>query len=253
MTNRTHSETLPPVREQAKVPASAAENLWQKVQSGIDEARKQTLGKFLEMMAERKQRRDEAAFSIALIALSAKMAKADGVVTDDEVAAFRDFFHYPPDEEGKVRMLYKLAQQDLAGYEFYLARVAKLYEGQCPVLEDVLDCLFYVAMADGVAHPNEITFLDAAAKAFDMKPAAYRRLKAMHLGIGADDPYLVLGVDPALADGEIKAVYRALVKENHPDAFVARGVPIDLVQIAESRMAAINTAYDKIMAERAIA
>ena len=249
------NETIehPQTGTETSVPAPvglAQPGLWQRIQAGIDEARKRTLGAFLEAMARRKARRDEVAFSIALIALSAKLAKADGVVTDDEIAAFRDFFSYPPEQEPKVRMLYQLAQQDTAGFDHYLDRVATLYEGQCPVLEDVLDCLFYVAMADGVAHPAEVVFLDKAAEIFDMKPAAYRRLKALHLGIGDDDPYLVLGVDPGLNDHELKAAYRTLVKENHPDAMVARGVPIDLIKIAESRMAAINDAYERILAER---
>jgi len=143
-----------------------------------------------------------------------------------------------------------LATQDVAGFDFYLRKVAKIYESQCPVLEDVLDCLFYVAMADGVAHPNEEAFLDEAARIFDMKPAAYRRLKALHLGIGDDDPYLVLGVEQSVTDTELKQAFRILVKENHPDAMVARGVPIDLIKIAESRMAAINTAYERVVLER---
>ena len=231
------------------VAAVRSPSLWQRIQAGIEEARRRTLGALLAAMARRKARRDEVSFSIALIALYAKMAKADGIVTDDEVAAFRDFFSYPPEQESKVRMLYQLAQQDVAGFEFYLEKVAKLYDGQCPVLEDVLDCLFYVAMADGIAHPDEIRFLDVAAEKFDMKPAAYRRLKALHLGIGDDDPWLVLGLEPGLDAASLKIAYRNLVKENHPDAMVARGVPIDLIKIAESRMAAINTAYEKILAE----
>ncbi|MEL6506417.1 MAG: TerB family tellurite resistance protein [Pseudomonadota bacterium] len=250
-------DTTPPSERAAADPQAASDlvvvgdnqTLWQRIQAGIDEARRRTLGVFLDALAQRKARRDEAAFSIALIALSAKMAKADGVVTDDEVAAFRDFFSYPAEQESKVRMLYQLAQQDVAGYELYLTRVAKLYDGQCPVLEDVLDCLFYVAMADGVAHPAEIQFLDQAAAIFDMKPTAYRRLKALHLGIGDDDPWLVLGLKPGLSPTALKKAYHALVKENHPDALVARGVPIDLIKIAESRMAAINAAYEKILAE----
>ncbi len=233
-----------------EVATLARMTLWERIQAGIDEARRRTLGVFLEKMAERKARRDEASFSIALIALSAKMAKADGVVTEDEITAFRDFFSYPPEQESKVRMLYDLATQDVAGFDFYLRKVAKIYESQCPVLEDVLDCLFYVAMADGVAHPNEEAFLDEAARIFDMKPAAYRRLKALHLGIGDDDPYLVLGVEQSVTDTELKQAFRILVKENHPDAMVARGVPIDLIKIAESRMAAINTAYERVVLER---
>lgn len=233
------------------VATQAHAGLWQRIQAGIDEARQRTLGVFLALMAQRKARRDEASFSIALIALSAKMAKADGVVTDDEVAAFRSFFNYPPEQEQKVRMLYDLARQDVAGYDSYLRQVAKLYEGQCPVLEDVLDCLFYVALADGVVHPDEEAFLDQAAEIFDMKPAAYRRLKALHMGIGDDDPWLVLGIEHDISDAGLKKAFRTLVKSNHPDAMIARGVPIDLIKIAESRMAAINMAYERVIAERA--
>lgn len=246
----TNKSANPPLTKR-DVASLAGPTLWQRIQAGIEEARQRTLGRFLEILAERKTRRDEASFSIALIALSAKMAKADGIVTDDEVAAFRDFFSYPPEQENKVRMLYDLAQQDIAGFEFYLKKVAKIYEGQCPVLEDVLDCLFYVAMADGVAHPAEVAFLDQAAEIFDMKQSTYRRLKALHLGIGDDDPYLVLGIDPEISDLGLKKAFRTLVKENHPDAMVARGVPIDLIKIAESRMAAINMAYERVVTERA--
>ncbi len=225
-------------------------SFWQRIQASIEEARKRTLGVFLKALAERKARRDETSFSIALIALSAKMAKADGVVTEDEIMAFRDFFSYPPEQESKVKMLYGLAQEDVAGYDLYLKQVAKLYQNECPVLEDVLDCLFYVAMADGVAHPQEIIFLEKAAEIFDMKPSAFRRLKALHMGIGNDDPYLVMGVEEDISDIDLKKAFRDLVKQNHPDVMVARGVPIDLIKIAESRMASINSAYEKIIAER---
>ncbi len=244
------STQLTPADNADGVASLTRKSLWRRIQESIEEARRRTLGAFLEMMAARKARRDEVSFSIALIALSAKMAKADGVVTHDEVAAFRDFFNYPPEEEDKVRMLYDLATQDVAGYEFYLKKVATIYDGQCAVLEDVLDCLFYVANADGIVHPMEVEFLDQAADIFDMKPAAYRRLKALHFGIGDDDPYLVLGVSPDIDDRDLKSAFRRLVKENHPDVMVARGVPIDLIKIAESRMAAINTAYERVIKER---
>lgn len=232
------------------VPSLARKSLWQRIQEGIEEARRRTLGAFLDLMAKRKARRDEVAFSIALIALSAKMAKADGIVTQDEITAFRDFFNYPPEQESKVRMLYDLAMQDVAGYEFYLNKVATIYDGDCAVLEDVLDCLFYVANADGIVHPKEIEFLDTAAKIFDMEPIAYRRLKALHFGQGDSDPYLILGVATDIDDAALKVAFRKLVKENHPDLMVARGVPIDLIKIAESRMASINSAYETVMKER---
>lgn len=223
--------------------------LWDRIETAIVEARKRTLGAFLEAFAAQKQRRNETAFSIALIALSAKMAKADGIVTDDEIAAFKDFFSFPEKEADKVRMIYQLAQQDVAGFDEYLRRVAKIFEDAPAVLEDVLDCLFHVAIADGVAHPRELELLEKAASVFGISKPAYHRLKAVHLGLGADDPHLILGVEPGAGLNAVKSAYRALSRDHHPDALMARGVPLDLVRIAEGRMAAINAAYEQILTD----
>ena len=185
--------------------------------------------------------------------MSAKIARADGKVTDDEVAAFRKFFAFPEREESKVRMIFDLAKQDVAGFEHYAARVAKLFEDEPIVLEDVIDCLLYVALADGEAHPREMAMLEGAAGTFGLKPGVWRRLKASHLGQDGDDPYIILGLDPSADDATLRARYRDLMRENHPDALIARGVPKALVKIAENRTAAINGAYERARTERAVA
>jgi DnaJ like chaperone protein len=99
--------------------------------------------------------RRRVAFSVAMIALSAKIAKADGVVTQDEVRAFRQIFSIPPAEERNVARLYDLAKQDTAGFEAYAEKMAALCgDGRtdCAVLEDILDGLFHIAKADGLLH-----------------------------------------------------------------------------------------------------
>lgn len=224
-------------------------SFWDKIEAGIAEAKRRTLGALLDALAAQKQRRNEAAFSIALIALSAKMAKADGVVTDDEIDAFRSYFHFPESEADKVRMVYQLAQQDVAGFREYLTRVAKIFEDAPEVLEDVLDCLFHVAVADGVAHPRELELLEEAGAVFGLSKPAFHRLRAAHFGLGADDPYLILGIEPGISLDAVKTAYRALSRAHHPDALMARGVPADLVRIAEGRMAAINAAYEQILTD----
>jgi len=226
-------------------------SFWDRIETALSTARRRTIGALLEALEAQKQRRNEAAFSVALIALSAKMAKADGVVTDDEIEAFRDYFKFPAEEASKVRMVYQLAQQDVAGFSEYLSKVRKIFEDAPVALEDVLDCLFHVAAADGVAHPRELELLDEAAAAFGISKAAYHRLKAAHLGLGKDDPYLILGVEPGVSLAEVKAAYRALSRDHHPDALMSRGVPVDLVRIAEGRMAAINGAYEQILTDYA--
>ncbi len=225
--------------------------LWERIQVFLEAAGERTLGALMEAMRERRERRDAAIFSIALIALSAKMAKADGIVTDDEVEAFSDFFTYPPEEASKVQMIYSLAQEDVAGFDMYARQVGDLFRDEPVVLEDVLDCMFYVALADGVLHPNEMDLLRQAAAAFHLSKAVWRRVKASHIGADKEDPYAVLGLPDDVSEEELKNAFRGLVKENHPDTLIARGVPENLVKISERRMAAINAAYEMVKAERA--
>lgn len=224
-------------------------NFSSRLADAIDIARKKTLGAAFDALASAKARRDEETFSIALIALSAKIAKADGAATDAEFSAFRKFFEFPEGEATKVRMIYDLAKQDVAGFSHYAGQVAKLFDDDPAILEDVVDCLLYVALADGAAHPQELSLIEAAAEKFGIKPACWRRLKAAHLGLGKDDPYAVLGLEPGAPPAKVQARYRDLMRENHPDTLMARGVPASLIKIADGRAAAINAAYEAILAE----
>ncbi|HEY0282199.1 MAG TPA: TerB family tellurite resistance protein [Rhizomicrobium sp.] len=191
------------------------------------------------------------AFTIAMIALAAKMAKADGVVTDEEVEAFDRVFRVPPEEQAAVRRFFDLARQDTAGYESYAGRIAHLYAGKPAVLEDILDGLFEIAKADGTMHPGEDAFLERVADIFGFAPGEYRRIRASHFTPDAADPYAVLGVAYEASDDEIKRTYYRLVRENHPDSLIARGVPKEFIRLATDKLAAINGAYEKIQAERA--
>jgi DnaJ like chaperone protein len=220
-----------------------------RLSDALDLAHKKTLGAAFDALASMKARRDEEAFSIALIALSAKIAKADGAATDAEFAAFRKFFDFPDSEATKVRMIYDLAKQDVAGFSHYVGQVGKLFDDDRAILEDVIDCLLYVALADGAAHPQELSLIEAAAETFGIKPQCWRRLKAAHFGVDKDDPYAVLGLAPGAAPAAVQARYRELMRANHPDTLVARGVPASLVKIADGRAAAINAAYEAILAE----
>ena len=196
--------------------------------------------------------RREVTFTIALIALSAKIAKADGDVTENEVGAFKEIFEIPPGEAENVRRIYRLAMQDVAGYRHYARQIGRMFRDNPGVLEDVLDALFHIARADAVVHPKEIAFLEEVADAFGFTPAEFRRLKASHLGFDSEDPYAVLGVTPDITDEDLKRAYRKIVRENHPDALQGRGVPPEFRKLSEAKLAAINAAYEKILKERAV-
>jgi DnaJ like chaperone protein len=189
-------------------------------------------------------------FTIAVIALAGKMAKADGAVSDAELDAFARVFRVPPQEEANVRRIFNLARQDVAGYESYAQQIARLYVGNPAVLEDVLDGLFEIAKADGVLHPAEAAFLERVADIFGFAPNEYRRIRASHFAPELTDPYVILGVSYVASDEEIKQTYRRLVRENHPDSLMARGVPAEFVKLANDKLAAINSAYEAIQKER---
>lgn len=190
------------------------------------------------------------AFTIAVIGLSAKMAKADGVVSDDEIAVFERMFQVPPGERNNVRRMFDLARQDVAGYEAYAAQIARMFRGNPAMLEDILDGLFQIAKADGFLHPNEEKFLETVAETFGFAPNEFRRIRASHFGMTAGDPYAVLGLSYEAREEEIKHTYRMLVRENHPDKLIARGVPEEFIRVATDKLAAINTAYEKIKKEQ---
>ncbi len=194
------------------------------------------------------QLRRRVAFSIAMIALSAKMAKADGVVTQDEIRAFQQIFEVPQAEARNVARLYDIAKSDVAGYEAYARRMAELCGSggrNCEMLEDILDGLFHIAKADGILHDGELSFLGRVAEIFDIDEDHFRSILARHVRL-EDDPYAALGLVDGATFGEVRAAYRRLVAENHPDRLVARGVPEEFLAIANARLAAINGAYESI-------
>jgi DnaJ like chaperone protein len=191
-------------------------------------------------------------FTIAIIALAGKMAKADGIASEQEFEIFRRVFIMPPEEEANVRRIFNLARQDMAGFEHYAGQIASLFRGNPAVLEDVLDGLFEIAKADGVLHPCEARFLERVAEIFGLAPNEYRRIRASHFAPELTDPYVILGLSYSADDNELRQTYRRLVRENHPDSLIARGVPAEFIRLATDKLAAINTAYEKIRAERGL-
>ncbi len=191
-------------------------------------------------------------FTIAIIALAGKMAKADGVVSEEEFNIFLKVFAVPPQEEANVRRIFNLARQDVAGFEIYAGQIARLFMGNPALLEDVLDGLFEIAKADGVLHPGESAFLEKVAEIFGFAPNEFRRIRASHFAPELTDPYVILGVSYVAGEEEIRQTYRRLVRENHPDSLMARGVPEEFVKLANDKLAAINNAYQKIQQERGL-
>lgn len=193
---------------------------------------------------------EDPAFTTAVTALGAKLAKADGRAQASEYEAFSQVFQAEPGSEGNIRRLYHLARQTTRGFESYARRLAKRYRNCPQLLEDVVDGLFHIAGADGAVTTDELAYLQRVAELFGVSTLAFRRLKATHLGADNDDPYAVLGVRHDASDEELRAAWKAALSEAHPDRARARGLPSEFIEVAEAKAAAINAAYAAAMRER---
>ena len=210
----------------------------------VDKARSQT--------GEPDDATKSVAFTIVTIALGAKMAKADGVVTRDEVDAFKQVFRVPPEETANVARVFDQARKDSRGFEPYARQVAGMFAENPSVLEELLYCLTRIARADGVMHPAEIDYLRSVSDIFGLNNQAFDRVTEITAKANQSDPYKVLGVTPEISNDDLKITYRTLVRENHPDKLIADGMPEELVELANEKLAAINDAYDRVMASRGI-
>ncbi|MBL4808312.1 MAG: molecular chaperone DjiA [Rhodobacteraceae bacterium] len=189
-------------------------------------------------------------FTIAVIALGAKMAKADGQVTRDEVVAFRQIFQIAQADEAQAAKVFNLARQDVAGFESYAAKVAKMFKDDREILVDLLEGLFHIAMADGNYHPKEDEFLAQVAKIFGLPDAQFQCIRTRYVPGLTPDPYSILGVKHTSTFDQIRSKWRKLVRENHPDMMVARGLPKEAVTLATTRLTNINLAWEEIQKQR---
>ena len=192
------------------------------------------------------------AFTIGIIALGAKMAKADGVVSRSEVVAFKQVFKVPPQEEQNVGRIFDQARKDARGFEPYARQIARMFSRKSRVLEELIDGLFHIAKADGKVSAEELNYLREVAGIFGFDDADFARMREAHLGPDLGDPYNLLGVTRAMDNAAIKAAYRKMVRETHPDKLMAKGLPPEFVAMANERLAMINAAYDRIARERNI-
>jgi DnaJ like chaperone protein len=193
---------------------------------------------------------EDPAFSTAVTALGAKLARADGYADRDEFDAFSQVFQPDEGAQRNVHRLYDLARQTTHGFESYARRLAKRYRGCPQLLEDVLDGLFHIAKADGAVTSDELAYLQRVGELFNLSPLTFRRLKATHIGFGADDPYVILGVAHDAPTETVRAAWKRALSAAHPDRARARGLPAEFVEVAEAKSAAINSAFTALMAER---
>ena len=177
---------------------------------------------------------------------------AFGGPTRDEIDVFKKSFHVAPNEAKRVGWFFDQAKKEVDGYEAYAGQLYRHFHNQPAVLEQVIDLLFHIAMADGIMHPAEMDYLHEVARIFRISETDFSRICESHMGPDKSDPYTVLGLAHDATDKQVKSAYRKLIKEHHPDLLMAQGVPAELIDVANDKMSAINDAYDKVCKVRGI-
>lgn len=194
-------------------------------------------------------------FSIAVVVLAAKLAKVDGPVTRAEIDAFKRMFRFAPENAKDIAKLWDGARESAAGFEPFAEKLAEAFADNRTVLEDVLSALFSVARADGPLNPAEERFLAAVRARFGLSDRAWENARTGRTARAepdAPDPYAVLGVSRSASNEEIRAAWRQLMRENHPDTLAARGVPPHFVEAATRRVSEFNAAWNRIKKERGL-
>lgn len=227
-------------------------SIWTRIAEALSAlSQGESLAQVFDRLRGRPEPERSVGFTIAVIALGAKMAKADGQVTRDEVTAFRRVFTIAPEEEANAARVFNLARQDVAGFDVYARKIAAMFRDKDhpdnrALFIDLIEGLFHIALADDILHENEDTFLEHVAGIFGLDARCYRSIRARLVEGTRRDPFDLLGLTPPVSLEDARAAWRAAVKENHPDAMIARGVPPEAAKLAERRLIAINEAWEEI-------
>jgi len=185
-------------------------------------------------------------FAIALIILTAKLAKADGQVSKEELIAIKNKLKIPDSEIDQVKKIFNKAKEDSLGYEPYAQQIAQIYKNNSAVLDEIINILFYIAEADSKVSDSEIAMIRNIAKIFGINKNQFEGIRESRKGSDKLNPYVVLDCDPNDDFATIRKKYLNLSKKHHPDVLVSKGVPKEVIEESKKKMRAINSAFDRI-------
>jgi len=185
-------------------------------------------------------------FAIALIILTAKLAKADGQVSKEELIAIKNKLKIPDHEIDQVGKIFNKAKEDSLGYEPYAKQIAQIYQNKPAVLDEVINILFYIAEADGKVSNSELAMIKNIAQIFNLTDIQFEGIKESRKGSDKLNPYIVLGCSSNDDFATVRKKYLQLSKEHHPDILMNKGVPKEVIEESKKKMRAINSAFDQI-------
>jgi len=185
-------------------------------------------------------------FALSLIVLSAKLSKADGQVSREELIAVKDKLKIPENELDQVGKIFNKAKEESQGYEPYAQQIAQIYRGNLNVLEEVINILFYIAEADGNVSTSELEMIENISSIFGLSQAQFKSIKESRKSSDKLNPYIVLESNPDDDVQKIRKKYIKLSKDHHPDLLISKGVPKEVIDESKRKMRAINSAWDQV-------
>ncbi len=185
-------------------------------------------------------------FALSLIILSAKLSKADGQVSREELLAVKDKLKIPENELDQVGKIFNKAKAESTGYEPYAQQIAQIYRGNLNVLEEVINILFYIAEADGKVSASELKMIERIAQIFGLNQSQFNSIRESRKSSDKLNPFIVLESKPDDDLQKIRKKYLQLSKEHHPDLLISKGVPEEVIQESKNKMRAINSAWDQV-------
>ena len=185
-------------------------------------------------------------FALSLIVLSAKLSKADGQVSKEELIAVKDKLRIPNNELDQVGKIFNKAKEESTGYEQYAQQIAQIYKGNINVLEEVINILFYIAEADGNISDSELKMIAHIAQIFGLTEIQFNSIKESRKSSDKLNPYIVLESKPDDKIEIIRKRYLKLSKEHHPDLLMSKGVPQEVIDESKAKMRVINSAWDQV-------
>lgn len=201
----------------------------------------------------------QAVFAVALTSLAAKVAKADGRVTHDEIAAFDRFLKESMGmtvaERETAAQVFNLARDNDTPASEYAKQLGRLLRLQPDRLRDIVTILFVVAFADGKLHPAEEQLIESIARDMGLSPQDVRSCKANYSANSGEpltSPYEILGLEENATDAEVRSAHRRIVREYHPDVLQSKGMPDEFMAFAKQKLIAGNDAWARIKAQRGL-
>ena len=192
------------------------------------------------------QQNSQEVFALSLIILSAKLSKADGHVSKEELIAVKDKLQIPDSEIDQVAKIFNKAKDESTGYEPYAKQIAEIFRDNINVLEEVINILFYIAEADGNVSNDEETMIANIAYIFGLSQKQYQSIKESRKTSDKLNPYIVLESQPTDDLKTIRKNYIKLSKEHHPDLLISKGVPVEVINESKNKMRSINAAWDQV-------